>query len=149
MPDPLHCHYFVKGEYLLWGVRSFHIPPLVTTGSAADAVPGAIGQPHTQILLGNSDLGGGLRSGFRLTAGGWFDMWEECGVEASGFYLGEKTNHFNTSTAQNPVIARPRQPDPGFRSLPVRRFGAGVQGPDQFLFGGVRTERQRHHQPDL
>jgi hypothetical protein len=107
MPDPLHCHFFAKAEYLLWGVRPFRTPPLVTTGSAADAVPGAIGQPHTQVLFGNSDLAGGLRSGLRLTVGGWFDMWEECGFEASGFFLGEKTNHFTTNTAENAVIARP------------------------------------------
>jgi hypothetical protein len=107
VPDAVRCRLFVRAEYLLWGVRSYHIPPLVTTGSAADPIPGAIGQPHTQVLFGNSNLGGGLRSGVRLTAGGWFDPCEENGVEVSGFYLGDKTNHFATNTAQNPIIARP------------------------------------------
>ena len=109
LPDPLHTHYFVKAEYLLWGIRPYHVPPLVTTGSVNDdpGTAGALGQPNTRVLFGDSDLAGGARSGVRLTAGAWFDMWQEEGFEVGGFFLGDKTNSFTTNSAQNPVIARP------------------------------------------
>ena len=107
MPDPLHEHFYVKAEYLYWAMKSYHIPPLVTAGSATDAVPGALGQPNTVILFGNSDIDGGLHSGLRLSAGYWFDMWCEDGIDANGFFLGEKTKQFSASSSGTPVIARP------------------------------------------
>ncbi len=37
--------FYIGAEYLLWKVKGAHLPPLVTTGSVNDAVPGALGQP--------------------------------------------------------------------------------------------------------
>ncbi len=149
VPDPLHCHYFVTAEYLAWALRSYHIPPLVTTGSVGSPVAGVLGQDSTRILLGDSDLGGNLRSGLRLTAGTWFDMWQEDGIQASVFYLGQKTDHFSTNTAQNPVIARPffelntGQQNVEFVSFPGLATGSiAVNAPSRF-FGAEADYRTK------
>ena len=85
VPDPLHHHFFVKAEYLLWSTRPFHVPALVTTADPPSPPNiGILGQPGTHELFGDTNLDGGLRSGLRLTAGFWCDMWMEEGVEASG-----------------------------------------------------------------
>ncbi len=105
VPDPLHQSFWVKGEYLLWSVKPYHIPVLATTGDTTNL--GILGQNGTQVLFGDSNLGGGLRSGLRLSAGTWLDMWHEEGFEVGGFFLGEKRDSFATNTAQNAIISRP------------------------------------------
>ena len=105
VPDPLHQHFWVKAEYLLWGIKSYHIPVLASTGDTTNL--GILGQNGTTTLFGDTNLDGGLRSGLRISAGTWLDMWQEEGVELSGFYLGDKNNGFSTNTAQNPIISRP------------------------------------------
>jgi hypothetical protein len=108
VPDPLHHHFFVKAEYLLWAVRPYHIPALVTTADPPNPPNiGIIGATGTHELFGDSNIDGGLRSGLRLTAGCWCDMWMEEGIEASGFFLGQKNASFSTNSNQNAVIARP------------------------------------------
>jgi hypothetical protein len=90
-------------------VRKQNVPVLVTKGSFADPVPGALSQPNTKILLGDdpatSPLSGGL---LKLS---WdLDPQQYCVLEASGFYLpkdiGSKT-FSGDGTNGSPVIARP------------------------------------------
>src|SRR5690349_12072152 len=46
-----------SADYLLWWVRKGPTPgPLLTTGSADDAIPGALGQPNTVPLFGDGGL---------------------------------------------------------------------------------------------
>src|SRR5205823_3673536 len=54
------------GEYLLWWIKDSNIPPLLTTGSPADPLPGALGQPHTTILFGGGNVDNYTRSGGRF-----------------------------------------------------------------------------------
>lgn len=101
--------FYVRGEYLMWWVKNAPVPvPLVTTGSTANAVPGALGQPNTAVLSPSSiDLG--RFSGGRATVGGWFSENRIFGFEASGFALETKTNGFQVSNNANgnPLLAVP------------------------------------------
>lgn len=98
--------FFVSLEALYWWVKPAPSPgPLVTSGSAADPIPGAIGQPGTSVLLGNGNINFPGMSGFRLTVGGWIDNDNKFGVEASGFILENGVNnYFNNSSS---VLAVP------------------------------------------
>jgi hypothetical protein len=104
-----------QAEYLLWWVRSAQFPPLATTTVAPGAVPsqaagnGFLGDPATRLLLGDGPLGGTLRQGFRLRAGLWFDDCGTCGLDASYFFLGRKSESFllSSNAAGLPVITRP------------------------------------------
>lgn len=52
------AEFWVRAEYLGWAFAKSPVPlPLVTSGSFADAIPGAIGQPSTKALLGNQTGG--------------------------------------------------------------------------------------------
>src|SRR4051812_1195516 len=78
-------HIWGDVDYLLWWVRPGSAPPLVTTGPASDAFPGALDQPGTRVLFGGGNgLGYAPSSGVRLTLGTWLDPERRWGVLASG-----------------------------------------------------------------
>jgi Putative beta barrel porin-7 (BBP7) len=90
--------FWLVPEYLLWGIKSPHRPPLVTIGSPAAAV------------LGGPDLGNRAFSGGRFTAGTWLDDGHCWGFEGGYFFLGEQSDRFDVSSAGGPgapVLARP------------------------------------------
>ena len=103
--------FYVAAEYLFWWSKADHVPALVTTANPNNVNPngrfGFVGQPSTQTLFGDSDINGEGRSGFRVTAGLWLDMFHEEGLEISGFALGRQSNHFTANSADFPVLARP------------------------------------------
>jgi Putative beta barrel porin-7 (BBP7) len=108
---------WVRGEYLLWVVEGFHGPPLVTTSDAGtpQADAGILGLPTTDILFGDRRLADQVRSGVRLSAGGWFNSTETTGLEVSGFWLATDHHNFAASAADTPIIARPFfNVEPGF-----------------------------------
>jgi hypothetical protein len=88
-------------------MRGNRVPPLVTTGSASDAVPGALGQPGTTILFGNSELATGAASGARFTLGFWFTRDHSLGLEGNFWFLASKTNNFIASSEGSPTLFRP------------------------------------------
>jgi hypothetical protein len=115
---PMRC--WVRPEYLLWWVKNAPLPvPLVTTGNPAvgfdpNAVntvntAGAIGQPGTQVLLGDQRVRVPSLSGMRLTLGGWIDDDAVFGLEGSGFALARVTNSFSVTSdkAGNPPLYFP------------------------------------------
>jgi hypothetical protein len=82
-------------EYLLWGIKGLHLPPLMTTGTA---------------VLGAPDLSGEAFSGGRFTAGTWLNDDHTCGFEGGYFFLGERTERSDASSAGgpgSPLLARP------------------------------------------
>lgn len=100
--------FWFSGEYLLWWIKDAPLPKdLVLTGSPKDAVPGALGQPHTNVLFGDSDLSYGPISGFRLAAGTWLDCKQIVGLEASGFLLSQQSKNFAVASdgGGDPVLA--------------------------------------------
>lgn len=101
--------WWADGEYLLWTIRDTHLPPLLTSGSAADAVPAALGQPNTVVILGG-EVDTEEQSGTRVRVGYWCDPDRTIGVEGTYFLMAERTSHFpprfsatvNTSSS-NPI----------------------------------------------
>jgi len=97
--------FWARGEHLLWWVKDAPIPvPLVTTGDPnvgfGTGVPiaGALGQPGTRVLFGNSPVDLGTFSGLRLTAGAWLDDERTIGFEGSGFLLEHRQNQFGAAS---------------------------------------------------
>jgi hypothetical protein len=80
----------------------------VTSGSPTDLIPGALGQPNTQVLLGGS-FEKEEHPGARFQAGYWLDECHTIGVEGSFFFLPQEGKTFAANSGQFPglVIARP------------------------------------------
>jgi len=104
---PSQQRYWVRAEYLLWGIKDSHYPPLVTTGAATDPRPGSLDSPNTSILFGGLDLSNRDRSGGRFFAGWWFGDAGQVGLEAGYFFLANRPVGTFQSSPGNPVLARP------------------------------------------
>jgi hypothetical protein len=88
--------FWLVPEFLLWGIKGFHVPPLATSGPA--------------VLGGSSELGDKAFFGGRFTAGTWLNDEHSCGFEAGYFFLGEQFQRFLASSAGgagSPDLARP------------------------------------------
>src|SRR5579863_8341068 len=82
--------FWFQSDYLLWWTKNAPLPaPLVTSGSASDAVPGALGQPGTQVIYGGQSVDLGAANGWRLDTGVWLDHEQRFGLEA-GFFILER-----------------------------------------------------------
>jgi hypothetical protein len=102
--------FWVRGEYLLWWIRNSDMPPLITTGAASDARPGALGMPGTRILFGGQQEDNKERSGGRFFAGLWLDGQRRFGVEGGYFFLGSRSIGLTATSSGNSgsqVLARP------------------------------------------
>jgi hypothetical protein len=101
-------HFWVSAEYLFWGIKDDHFPPLVTASAADVPMAGIVGTPGTVVALGgNGPFENQGVSGGRLTVGGWLDACRTCGLEASAFWLGTNNNGFLAASSGLPVLARP------------------------------------------
>lgn len=110
--DPNQSHFYARGEYLLWWMNGYHVPPLVTTGPAVLTSGGApdgatLDRADTRILFGGNTLSQGALSGVRLTAGWWCDWECSEGIELSGFVLPQQSKNFGANSIQYPQISRP------------------------------------------
>ena len=78
--------YLIEADYLAWFIKKNPLSvPLVTFASYDDAIPGAIGQPHTRVLLGKEDVRMGWMQGFELKGAAWIN--QKIGLEAAYFLL--------------------------------------------------------------
>jgi hypothetical protein len=93
-----------RAELLLWNISNSHVPPLVTTSPPTSL--GVLGQPGTAVLFGDS-LNHEEFTGGRFSAGWWFDPCQRCGLEASYFFLGQRSIGFDAASTGNPLLARP------------------------------------------
>jgi hypothetical protein len=99
---------WAKAEYLLWWIRNGpNNTALLATGSTNDAVPGALGQPGTQVLFGGTPINFGTFSGLRVSAG--FNLSCTLGLEAGYFALERRSASFAAVSDGNgnPLLARP------------------------------------------
>lgn len=106
--EPPGTRFWVSADYLLWWLRKGPVNgPLVTSGSVNDAIPGALGQPRTQVLFGNNDLNYNPFSGMRFQAGIQLDSG--LSLEGGFFLFETRTVSFNAASDANgnPLIARP------------------------------------------
>jgi hypothetical protein len=107
VPGPTYPSFYLNAEYLLWWTKGQQLPPLVTTGSLSDALPGALGQPSTVELIGNNNVNDRMRSGGRFTGGFWLNRAETIGVEGSFFFLQPQSSHFAASSDGSTLLALP------------------------------------------
>jgi hypothetical protein len=76
-------------DYLLWWTKDSHVPALVTPAVSSNA--GAIGPANQQLLYGGGDADFGALSGGRFAIGLWLHDSQVLGVEASYFFLEERS----------------------------------------------------------
>lgn len=108
--DPGCCNnplWWGSAEFLLWRTSSVAVPALATSGDPTDPLPGAIGQPGTQVLFGDTGLNDSARPGGRFTIGKWLDDCRTCGIEVTYLTLGEESESFSGSNFDFDVLARP------------------------------------------
>jgi hypothetical protein len=98
-------------EYLLlWSKNGPVDFPLVTAGSLADKVGGAVGQPHTIELVPNGDpLHYDTISGARVVLGYWFDRQGCFGIEGVGIVTEQRNfnAHFSSNGSGFPLLGQP------------------------------------------
>ncbi len=93
-------------EFLVWGIKGFPIPPLVTTGSAASK--GFPGTDNIVTLIGNQKLDGDdPYYGGRFTLGVWLADDHTCGIEGNLFFLGSNSQELSVGSGTYPVLGRP------------------------------------------
>jgi hypothetical protein len=136
-------------DYLMWWFKAAPDPvPLVTSGSLADPVPGALGQPGTTILFGEHNLQSPMQSGYRLTLGGWLDDCRITGIEFSGFYFQPRDNvNFvaNSNGSGLPVLGvpffdvTPAGPKPGAGGWNGAAYQTGGPGSEAALLAANGT----------
>lgn len=91
--------FWFTADYLLWWMKNSPVPaPLITLGDPGDRVPGALGQPGTQVLYGGSGDQLGAFSGVRLGVGFWLDRERTLALEATGFLFERRTHIFNATS---------------------------------------------------
>ena len=98
--------YWIRGEYLIWFIKSPRVPTVITQGEFTDRPsPGALGAFGTMPQFGGLRYRG--RDGARFTAGHWLDDEQLFGVEISYFFTAGRTISQSLSSPGNPVLAKP------------------------------------------
>lgn len=138
--DGFASRYWLSADYLLWWFKDNPLPALVTSGSPDDAVPGALGQPGTQVLFGgHSD--NPVRSGARFRGGYWFTRDQSFGIDGTFFFVGGRSDHFGAASAGVPLLTRPflnvntGQEDADLVAFPGRQAGAITAAVGSHLWG--------------
>jgi hypothetical protein len=104
--DGFATRFWFSVDYLLWWTKGDQLPPLATTGSQSDAIPGALGQPGTQVLFGG-DYNTQVRSGARFRGGYWFTPDQLIGIDGTFFFLGPQGTRFSAFSPGDPILTRP------------------------------------------
>jgi hypothetical protein len=138
--DGFATRFWLSADYLLWWIKSNPLPALVTSGSPNDAVPGALGQPGTQVLFGG-DVDNSVRSGARFRGGYWFTPDQSFGWDGTFFFVGGRSDHFGAASDGVPILTRPffnvnrNQEDATLVAFPGRQSGAIVAAVGSHLWG--------------
>ena len=138
-------------DYLGFWVKGNHVPPLVTTSpiGTPQSQAGVLGQPGTRILFGDQRVNTDLRSGGRVTVGGWL-VGDVLGIEGNYFNLAtadtnyNATSIFSTGSLTDPILARPyfnpappiTTPPPPHPQLPPQQSATLLAYPGFQLPGG-------------
>jgi hypothetical protein len=132
---------WARADYLLWWTKGMDIPPLVTGGPT-----GILGDQNTTILYGGEPILDDVRSGVRVTLGGWLDCNRCYGIEGDYWYLGQKDTSFlaASNASGRPALYRPfynvnPRNDDGSFDPPARADAELVSSPDA-LQGAVQVD---------
>jgi len=158
----------VRFDYLNYWTKNRGLPLLVTSGFAADRIPGAVGQPTTSQVIGGAQAsltnGASARdrsfdannhTGYRIGFGAWFDGSETCAIDFSFFHLLQRNAHrtvttddLNTPQQIFPVVlARPFYNFVLFRedavqvATPPGQYGMIETSIDRMIYGGEANLR--------
>jgi hypothetical protein len=116
--------FYAETNFLLWWFKPICLNvPVVSIGNPQAAIPGAIGQPGTQIVIGGSPP---HKFEFAATPGGeiklgWVRADNSIGVEVSGFLMdtASASQHFASDANGGPATYLPYQaPDNSQQALP-------------------------------
>lgn len=97
--------WWFNAEYLYWWTKAPSMPTLLTTSPPASN--GILGQPGTQVLLGDGSFGQTGHSGGRFNLGYWFGNNQCWGIDVGYFFIAENGESYTADSALFPVIARP------------------------------------------
>jgi hypothetical protein len=138
---------WLTAEALLWWTRGDRMPPLVTTGSPTDTIPGALGQPGTVILFGGADEAKNPHAGARFRAGWWFDDEHTIGIDGSFFFIAPRSLDFNAGSGGTPALFRPFV-NTGFTFVPGTGFVASApfENAEAVAFPGALAGAVNVHQ---
>lgn len=99
-------HMWVRGEYLLWMITRQRVPSLlIQTNNAVAPNQVVIGDPNTNIIVGDGDIRNEIHSGGRFSFGFWFPRHSDFGLDTSFFFLGQRDNHLERSGTANNTFA--------------------------------------------
>jgi len=91
--------YWVDAAVLGWKIGNAPQPTaLVTAGSLAAPLPGALGQPGTSVQMGGTSVSLPMELGGRLTLGTWIERAAGLGIEIGGFVLTPAATRQSVST---------------------------------------------------
>jgi hypothetical protein len=113
--------FWANVDYLLWWLKPVCLkPPTLTLGSAADAIPGAVGQPHTQVVMGDHKFEFSGASGISVGAGTWLTSDQVLSFEVGGFLLekAEASQSFRSSNGSPPSYIPFQDPSNVNQALP-------------------------------
>jgi len=98
--------YWVDAALLGWKIGDAPQPtPLVTAGSLAAPLPGALGQPGTSVQIGGTPVSLPTELGGRFALGTWIERAAGLGIEIGGFVLTPATTRQSVSTNGMPGSA--------------------------------------------
>lgn len=122
--------FWIQAEYLLWWTRGQAFPPLVTTSPVGTplAIAGLLGQPTTTVLFGGERDDADLRSGVRITAGGWLNQCQTLGLQFRYFQLVNEIEHFKADSNSHPIIILPFFDEEGRQRRRITSFPGNIQG---------------------
>jgi hypothetical protein len=127
--------FWASAEYLLWWVKAQPVPvPLVTIGPPGAVGPSGIaavlGQPGTQVLMGNQSSSLGSPSGGRFFVGTWLDSPATVGVEAGYFFLAQTSAGQSVSSPATP--GSPALSIPFFNAVLGKEDSTGLALPGSY-----------------
>jgi Putative beta barrel porin-7 (BBP7) len=128
--------WFDAGYLLEWFKHSSMPVPLVSAGAATDALPGALGQPHTSVVLGGSSVGSGSFSGMQFTTGVWLNATETVGLDLTYFLLPNRISRQTVSSSGQPGSATLAVP---FFDVSGSSTTTGRPGESVFAVAGPRV----------
>jgi hypothetical protein len=85
-------------DVLYWWLKKGTVPPLVTHGDPNDTPTGALGQPGTTLLFGDTAFGSNTFGGVRFTVGYWLGGDAQVGLESTTLYLEQRRSFFSASS---------------------------------------------------